>query len=106
MVRIQINKLRWLLGKLRTAPLIVGSEFPCTAKISVVFLEKNKRMNARLPVKQILIAQKLRRWSMICRCGYIEPSFPRPQARKNYWRLFHRYREVAEKIGLHEWSVF
>ena len=63
-------------------------------------------MNARLPVKEILIARKLRRWSMICRCEYIEPSFSRPQARKNYRRLFHRYREIATRIGLHEWSVY
>ena len=63
-------------------------------------------MNARLPVKQILIARKLRRWSMICRYEHIEPSFSRARARKNYWRLFHRYPEIAARLGLHEWSVF
>ena len=63
-------------------------------------------MNARLPVKEILVARKLQRWSMIARHDYIEPSFPRARARKNYWRLFHRYPEVAQKIGLHEFSVY
>ncbi len=63
-------------------------------------------MNARPVVKQILIARKLKRWSMICQCRLIEPSFPRARARKNYWRLFLQYREIAERIGLHEWSVY
>jgi hypothetical protein len=63
-------------------------------------------MHARSQVKEILIAKKLLRWARIGRYEYVEPSFPRARARKNYWRLFHRYREIAERIGLHEWSVF
>jgi hypothetical protein len=63
-------------------------------------------MNARPTVKEILIARKLQRWSLIGRYRFIEPSFPRARARKNYWRLFHRYREIAERLGLHEWSVY
>jgi hypothetical protein len=63
-------------------------------------------MHARPQVKEILVARKLRRWSIICRCEYIEPCFPRARARKNYWRLYHRYPEIAQKIGLHEWSVY
>ena len=63
-------------------------------------------MNARPQVREILIARKLLRWSQISRNRFIEPSFPRARARKNYWRLFYRYQEIAEKIGLHEWSVF
>jgi hypothetical protein len=63
-------------------------------------------MHARPQVREILVARKLQRWSMIARCEYIELGFPRARARKNYWRLFHRYREIAERIGLHEWSVY
>jgi hypothetical protein len=63
-------------------------------------------MNARPQVREILIARKLQQWSLIARCRLIEPSFPRARARKNYWRLFYRYREIAERIGLHEWSVY
>jgi len=63
-------------------------------------------MRARPQVREILVAQKLQRWAMISRCEYIEPSFPRARAKKNYWRLYHRYPEVAARIGLHEWSVF
>jgi hypothetical protein len=63
-------------------------------------------MHARPQVREILIARKLQRWSTIARCRLIEPSFPRARARKNYQRLFYRYREIAAKIGLHEWSAF
>jgi hypothetical protein len=63
-------------------------------------------MNARPQVKEILVAKKLLRWAKIARYDYIEPSYPRPRARKNYWRLFHRYQEIAARIGLHEWSVY
>jgi hypothetical protein len=63
-------------------------------------------MNARRPVREILIAQKLQRWAMLARCKYLEPSIPRARARKNYWRLFHRYPDIAVRIGLHEFSVY
>ena len=63
-------------------------------------------MNARPQVREILVARKLDRWVRIARYEYIEPSFPRARARKNFWRLFHRYPEIAQRIGLHEWSVY
>jgi hypothetical protein len=63
-------------------------------------------MHARPQVRDILIAKKLLRWARIARYEYVEPNYPRAKARKNYWRLFHRYRGLAERIGLHEWSVY
>jgi hypothetical protein len=63
-------------------------------------------MHARPVVKEFLIARKLQRWSTIGRCRLIEPSFPRARARKNYQRLFYRYREIAAKLGLHEFSAY
>jgi hypothetical protein len=63
-------------------------------------------VHARPVAKEILIARKLKRWSTICQCRHMEPSIPRARARKHYWRLFKRYRETAERIGLHEWSVY
>jgi hypothetical protein len=33
-------------------------------------------------------------------------TIPRARAGKNYWRLHHRYPEIAARIGLHEWSVY
>jgi hypothetical protein len=63
-------------------------------------------VNARPIVKEIIIARKLKRYSTICQCRFVEPNFSRARARKNYWRLFAKYREIAERIGLHEWSVY
>lgn len=63
-------------------------------------------MNARPTVKEILIARKLQRWSLIARHKFIEPSFPRARARKNYWRLFRKYPEIAARLGLNEGSVY
>jgi hypothetical protein len=63
-------------------------------------------MNARPQVREILIVRKLQRWSAIGRCPLIDLRCPTARARKNYQCLFYRYRELAEKIGLHEWSAF
>jgi hypothetical protein len=63
-------------------------------------------MHARPEVKEILIARKLLRWSAIAKCPLIDLRCPTARARKNYQRLFYRYRELAEKIGLHEFSAF
>jgi hypothetical protein len=63
-------------------------------------------MNCRQPVKEILIARKLLCWSAIGKCPLIDLRCPPARARKNYQRLFKRYRELAEKIGLHEWSAY
>jgi len=63
-------------------------------------------MNARPQVREFLIARKLQRWSAISKCPLVDLRCPPARARENYWRLFHRYREIASRIGLHEWSVY
>jgi hypothetical protein len=62
-------------------------------------------MNARPTVRQAIIAQKLRRWSMISRYGFIEPSYPRSRARKNFQRLLARCPEIGARLHLTEPSV-
>jgi hypothetical protein len=63
-------------------------------------------MNARPTVRQAIIAQKLRRWSMISRYGFIEPSYPRARARKNFSRLLRAYPKIGARLGLSETSVY
>jgi hypothetical protein len=63
-------------------------------------------MNARQEIRLILVAQKLRRWSMVARCPLLDPKCPPARARKNYWRLHARYPEIAAKLGLTELSVY
>ena len=63
-------------------------------------------MHARPQVKEILIAKKLLRWARICRYEHVEPNYPRARAKKNYSRLFSRNKELAIRIGLHEFSAY
>jgi hypothetical protein len=113
-LRPQINAVPWRAderfavntGKIDAWPKLRTPEFWRKTGIGNCFSGGNKKMNARPQVREILIARKLQRWSLMARHKFIEPSFPRARARKNYQRLFYRYRELAEKIGLHEWSAF
>jgi hypothetical protein len=73
---------------------------------ALVFSGRNKKMHARPQVKEILISKKMQRWCLIAQHSFVDKSCPTWRARKNYQRLFYRYREIAEKIGLHEWSAF
>jgi hypothetical protein len=63
-------------------------------------------MRARKQVQQILVASKMLHWCDVARCQQLDPKCPPGRARKNYWYLFHRYPEIAAKLGLHEWSCF
>jgi hypothetical protein len=63
-------------------------------------------MNARPQVRQILVAKKMQRWVMIAKHSFMDRSCPPARARKNYQRLFSKYREVATRIGLHEFSAY
>jgi hypothetical protein len=63
-------------------------------------------MNARRQVKEILVSKKMRKWCLIGQHPNVYPDCPAWKARKNYQRLFYRYRELAEKIGLHECSAY
>ena len=63
-------------------------------------------MHARPQIRDILIAKKMRRWSMIARCPLIDPSCPPSRARKNFWRLCSRYPEILAKLKLSELSVY
>ena len=63
-------------------------------------------MHARKPVRDILVARKMRRWCDIARCPSLDRRYKPGRARKNYWYLWRKYPEIAAKLGLHEWSVF
>jgi hypothetical protein len=63
-------------------------------------------MNARPKIRLILVAKKLRHWSLVSRCPILAPKCPPARARKNYWRLYARYPEIAAKLGLTELSVY
>jgi len=43
---------------------------------------------------------------MVARCPILAPKCPPSRARKNYWRLYARYPEIAARLGLTELSVY
>jgi hypothetical protein len=63
-------------------------------------------MNARRAIRDIIIAKKMQRGSLIGRYRFIEPSFPRARARRHYWRFLRKYPEVGARLGLNEGSVY
>jgi hypothetical protein len=63
-------------------------------------------MHARKVIRDIIIGKKLRRWSLIAQYSFIDPTYPRARARKNFWRLLRSYPEIAAKLGLNEGSVY
>jgi hypothetical protein len=63
-------------------------------------------MHARPQIRELLIAQKLKHWSMVARCPLLDLKCKPSRARKNYWRLYARYPEIAARLGLTELSVY
>jgi hypothetical protein len=100
-----VNDLRQTLGKSKPCqnrePVVLAQN-----AVRQLFSGGKHKMHARPQVKELLIARKLQRWSAIAKCPLIDLRCPPARARKNYQRLFYRYRGIAEKIGLHEWSAF
>ena len=72
----------------------------------VNYFWRNLKMHARPAVRQILIAKKMQKWVLLSKYSMRDHGGAQARARKNYQRLFYRYREIAEKIGLHEFSAF
>lgn len=63
-------------------------------------------MRARPAVKQILIAKMMQKWVLRAKYEFMDCACTPARARKNYGRLYDKYPEIAEKIGLHEFSAF
>jgi hypothetical protein len=63
-------------------------------------------MHARPQIREILIAQKLRRWCLIAKYKFVDPGCPPARARRNFWRLAAKHPEVMVKLGLNPLSVY
>jgi hypothetical protein len=63
-------------------------------------------MHARQQIRDILIAKKMRRWSLIAQYPLVDPSCPPSRARRNFWKLLNRYPELARRLGLSAASVY
>jgi hypothetical protein len=63
-------------------------------------------MRARPEIRQVLIAQKLKRWLLISRFPFVDKNCPPSRARRNYQRLFAKHSELAKRLGLSITSVY
>ena len=61
-------------------------------------------MRARPQVRDILIAHKLRYWSL--RAQYAFPDCSVSRARRNFLRLLARYPEIARRLGMTVLSAY
>jgi hypothetical protein len=63
-------------------------------------------MRARPEIRQVLIAQKLKRWLLISRFPFVDLTCPPARARRNFWRLLKKHPAVGAKLGLTLASVY
>jgi hypothetical protein len=50
--------------------------------------------------------KKMRRWQAVATCPLLDRSCPPARARKNFWRLYKKYPEIAARLGLTATSVY
>jgi hypothetical protein len=63
-------------------------------------------MHARPEIKEILVANKLRRWILLAKYSFVDPTCSPARARRNYWRLLRAYPEIGARLKLSETSVY
>ncbi len=63
-------------------------------------------MHARPEVREILIAGKLRRWALIGQHPHAYPNCSPTRARRNFSRLFSRYQQIAQRLGMTPFSAY
>ena len=63
-------------------------------------------MHARPEIRDVIIAQKLRRWCLLAKYPGVEPGCPPARARRNFHRLCARHPQIAQKLGLSAASVY
>jgi hypothetical protein len=98
-------RLEWLVNDLRQT---LAKSLP--AEISEPEFwretEENYLMNARQPVREILLGKMMLKWVLRSKYPFMDRSCTPARARKNYGRLFDKYPEIAVQLGLNEWSAF
>jgi hypothetical protein len=101
----ELLELPRILGKL-TSEFFRAARFDIARHgIQAQFGEKMS-MRARPEVRDILIAKKLRHWSLVARHPDTDHTHSASQARKNFWRLYARYPSIAQRLGLTAASLY
>jgi hypothetical protein len=68
--------------------------------------EGNENMHARPEVREILIAGKLKRWALIGQHPHAYPNCSPARARRNFSKLFSRYPQIAQRLGMTPVSAY
>jgi hypothetical protein len=63
-------------------------------------------MRARPQIRDILVAQKLKHWSLIAKFPFVDRNCPTARARRNFWRLLKKHPQIAAKLGMTLGSVY
>jgi hypothetical protein len=63
-------------------------------------------LNARPQIREHLLARKMNRWALIGRHPSAFPNCPASRARRNFSRLFAKYPQIAERLGLTPLSAY
>jgi hypothetical protein len=66
----------------------------------------NSEMRAKLPLREHLLATKMKKWAIIGRCPSAYPNSSLSRARRNYARLVARYPELARRLGMTAISAY
>jgi hypothetical protein len=67
---------------------------------------KVERMRARPEVREILIAHKLRYWSLRAQYPSCFPNCRPSRARRNFLRLLAKYPQIGKRLGLTVLSAY
>ena len=71
-----------------------------------VFWGKIERMRARPEVRDILIAHKLRYWSLRAQYPSTYPNCSASRARRNFLRLLAKYPQIGKRLSLTVLSAY
>jgi hypothetical protein len=63
-------------------------------------------MHARPEIRDVIIAQKLRRWYLIAKYPGVSPSCSQSRARRNFHRLCAAHPLTAARLGFSPTSVY
>jgi hypothetical protein len=63
-------------------------------------------MRAKLPLREHLLATKMKKCAIIGRCPSACPNSSLSRARRNYARLAARYPELARRLGMDALSAY
>lgn len=79
---------------------------PFTKSAELEFCRRKIELHARPEVRDILIAHKLRYWSLRARYPSTYPNCSASRARRNFLRLLAKYPQIGKRLSLDVLSAY